>query len=260
MSTEKFNKNIDNNSDICNSTKSKLQNLKIEINKTLRNNVNDIIEESCKNKWWLRLNTTKQWILDYIMKWNLWSNKNIFAEAQILELSKHHLNRKLRYIIKHPKDTIQNSLKKIKEKENIIKSFNANSKYDKIIKQYSNKNHVDPLLVKSIIWKESKFNPNACSGAWAKWLMQLTPITIKEIERTSKIKIKNTYDPIQNLIWGVTYIGYLIKKYTWNIPLALAAYNAGPWNIKKYWNKIPPFKETKDYVKKIMYIYNTIKN
>jgi hypothetical protein len=50
MSTEKFNKNIDNNSDICNSTKSKLQNLKIEINKTLRNNVNDIIEESCKNK------------------------------------------------------------------------------------------------------------------------------------------------------------------------------------------------------------------
>ena len=66
MPIEKSNKNI-NNSDIYNITKSNLRGLKIEINKTLKNNVSDIIEESCKNKWWLRLNTTKQWILNYIM-------------------------------------------------------------------------------------------------------------------------------------------------------------------------------------------------
>ena len=88
--------------------------------------------------------------------------------------------------------------------------------------------------------------------------MQLTPITVKEIERISNIKVKDVFNPEQNIMWGVKYISQLIKQFSWNIRVALAAYNAGPWNVKKYWNKVPPFKETRDYVKKIMNMYNTI--
>jgi len=82
--------------------------------------------------------------------------------------------------------------------------------------------------------------------------MQLTAPTARSLG------VKDVYNPEQNIRWWTKYISKLIDKYSWDIPLALAAYNAGPWNVSKYWNKIPPFKETQSYVKKIMKMYNAI--
>jgi soluble lytic murein transglycosylase-like protein len=82
--------------------------------------------------------------------------------------------------------------------------------------------------------------------------MQLTPSTAEYLG------VHPISDPEQNIKWGIKYMSQLLNKYNWDISLALAAYNAGPWNVKKYGNKIPPFKETKNYVKYIMNTYNNL--
>jgi soluble lytic murein transglycosylase-like protein len=83
--------------------------------------------------------------------------------------------------------------------------------------------------------------------------MQLMPATAREMG------IKNVLDPQQNIAGGVKYFAKQLDKFDGNIPLALAAYNAGAGNVQKYGNKVPPFKETQNYVKNIMATYNSIK-
>lgn len=131
--------------------------------------------------------------------------------------------------------------------------FGGNTKYDEIINQYSMMHGVDPLLIKAIIKQESGFNAKARSKAGAGGLMQLMPKT------ASGLGVKDIYDPKQNIAGGTKYFAGLLNKYNGNIPLALAAYNAGSGNVAKYGNKIPPFKETQNYVKNIMATYNSIK-
>ena len=108
------------------------------------------------------------------------------------------------------------------------------------------------------MYKESKFDPKARSGAWAKWLMQLMPIAVKEVNKTNKI-INNIYDPKQNIEGGIKLFSGHLNTFKWNIPLALAAYNAGAGSVKKAWNKIPNNKETKDYVRFITNEYKKLK-
>ena len=131
--------------------------------------------------------------------------------------------------------------------------FGGNTKYDEYINNYSMMYGIDPLLVKAVIKQESGFNPNARSQAGAGGLMQLMPSTARGLG------VKNVYDPRQNIAGGTRYLASLLNKYNGNIPLALAAYNAGSGAVKKYGNKIPPYKETQNYVKNIMRTYNTIK-
>ncbi len=131
--------------------------------------------------------------------------------------------------------------------------FGGNTKYDELINNYAMLNGIDPLLIKSIIKQESRFNANAKSSAGAGGLMQLMPDTARGLG------VKNVYDPKQNIAAGTKYFANLLNQYEGNIPLALAAYNAGPGNVKKYGNKIPPFKETQNYVRNIMSTYNSIK-
>jgi soluble lytic murein transglycosylase-like protein len=131
--------------------------------------------------------------------------------------------------------------------------FNDNTKYDEIINKYAMLYGVDPLLIKSIIKQESGFNPNARSSAGAGGLMQLMPKT------ASSLGVKNLYDPKQNISAGTKYFAFLLNKFNGDVPLALAAYNAGPTAVAKYDNKIPPYKETQKYVKNIMETYNSIK-
>jgi hypothetical protein len=80
-------------------------------------------------------------------------------------------------------------------------------------------------------------------------LMQLMPQT------ASDLNVKNSFSPDENIEGGVRYLRYLLDRYEGNLNLALAAYNSGETAVKR-WGTVPPFKETKDYVKKVLALYN----
>jgi soluble lytic murein transglycosylase-like protein len=125
--------------------------------------------------------------------------------------------------------------------------------FAELIETYSKKYGVDPNLITSIIKAESNFNPNAVSKAGAIGLMQLMPDTAKALG------VKNIFEPEENIEAGIKYFKGLLDEFNQNLPLALAAYNAGPEIVKKT-NDIPQIDETKNYVEKVLKFYNDVKN
>jgi len=116
--------------------------------------------------------------------------------------------------------------------------------YEASINQHARNQQIAADLVRAVIQVESAFNPVAVSPKGAMGLMQLMPATARELG------VANPFDPDQNIRGGVTYLKRLLDRYNGNVELALAAYNAGMGNVEKY-GDVPPFKETKNYVKKI---------
>lgn len=116
---------------------------------------------------------------------------------------------------------------------------------DDIFEQASVKYQVPVELLKAIGKAESDFNPNAVSRCGAQGVMQLMPAT------AASLGVTDAFDPEQNIMGGSKYIADLLKKYDGDTRLALAAYNAGMGNVKKY-GGIPPFEETQNYVVKVM--------
>jgi soluble lytic murein transglycosylase-like protein len=107
---------------------------------------------------------------------------------------------------------------------------------------------IDESLIRAIIHAESAYQPEALSPQGAQGLMQLMPATQKELQ------IENVFDPVSNIEGGTRYLAGLMKEFDQNIELAAAAYNAGPGAVRKY-GGIPPYKETREYVRRVKILY-----
>ena len=122
-------------------------------------------------------------------------------------------------------------------------------KYSAEIAKASEKYNVPEKLIAAVMKKESNFNPSVVSSAGASGLMQLMPST------ASYLGVNDRFDPEQNIMGGAKYLRKMLDQFDNNIETALAAYNAGPGNVKKY-GGIPPFKETQNYVTKVLNYFN----
>jgi len=118
-----------------------------------------------------------------------------------------------------------------------------------ITEDIASEHGISPRLVKSIIWTESQGDPLKVSPKGAKGLMQLMPAVMQHY------KVSDPYDPVANIRAGVQYFCSLLEEFSGDLPLALAAYNAGPTAVRKY-RGIPPFAETQAFVLKVSDLFH----
>jgi soluble lytic murein transglycosylase-like protein len=122
-------------------------------------------------------------------------------------------------------------------------------RYRVLIKRVAGRFGVEPALVRAVIAVESGYDPNAVSKRGASGLMQLMPGTAK------RYGVIDVFDPADNVRGGVQYLADLLSHFDNDLRLALAAYNAGESAVLKYNGRIPPYRETREYVPKVVAIY-----
>ncbi|HEX8029815.1 MAG TPA: lytic transglycosylase domain-containing protein [Vicinamibacterales bacterium] len=119
-----------------------------------------------------------------------------------------------------------------------------NEAYEDIIQEAAKTYEMDPDLIRAVMQAESSFHPYALSHAGAEGLMQLMPAL------STEMGVSNAFDPRENIMGGVRYLKRLLDYHGGNLDLALASYNAGPGNVERY-GGVPPFRETRNYVRTI---------
>lgn len=122
-------------------------------------------------------------------------------------------------------------------------------KISQLVEKWAPRYSVDPGLAMAIIYVESRFNERAVSAKNAQGLMQLMPDTAE------RFRVKNPFDPEQNIKGGLSYLRWLLSYFRGNVSLVAAAYNAGEGSVDKY-RGVPPYLETRDYVKKVAALYS----
>lgn len=125
----------------------------------------------------------------------------------------------------------------------------GNAKIDSLIRQNGAKHGVDPYLIFCVMEQESHFSARALSPKGARGLMQLMPGT------GARFGVRNAFNPAENIAGGTRYLKQLMNKFNNRVDLVLASYNAGEGAVVKFGHKVPPYRETRDYVRKISYRY-----
>jgi hypothetical protein len=120
---------------------------------------------------------------------------------------------------------------------------------DRLIRVNGSKYNVDPYLIFLVMEQESHFNARALSPKGARGLMQLMPGT------AARFGVRRPHDPAQNISGGTRYLRELLNRFNNRVDLVLASYNAGEGAVAKFGNRVPPYRETRNYVKKISYRY-----
>lgn len=141
----------------------------------------------------------------------------------------------------------------VKEKPDNYKLKINENRYDHIIEEAAQKYNIPFSLLKAIIKVESGFDSKAVSKKGAVGLMQIMP------ENNKNLNVRDPYNPWENIMGGSYYLKKLLSQFEGKLPLALAAYNAGPTVVDKY-KTIPPYKETENYVRKVMTYYYALKD
>ena len=121
----------------------------------------------------------------------------------------------------------------------------GNQKIDQLIRQSGQAHGVDPYLIFCVMEQESRFNMQALSPKGASGLMQLMPGT------AARFGVRNIFDPQQNIMGGTRYLKMLLEQFGGRVDLVLASYNAGEGAVMKYGGNVPPYRETRDYVRRI---------
>jgi soluble lytic murein transglycosylase-like protein len=127
---------------------------------------------------------------------------------------------------------------------------NPDQPYADLIQEAAEQYDLDAALIRAVMEIESAFDPLAVSPVGAMGLMQIMPALARDMG------VKNPFDPRENVMAGAKYLSRLLEAHRGNVALTLASYNAGPGNVRRY-KGIPPFAETRNYVRKITDLLKT---
>jgi soluble lytic murein transglycosylase len=142
----------------------------------------------------------------------------------------------------------------LKERRPRRDSNSAPEDFEPYIQKAADYHGLSIELLKAIIKAESDFNPLAVSRKGAMGLMQIMPENFKDLD------IRDPFDPQENIMGGARYFREMLDRFNGHLPLSLAAYNAGPTAVERYNNRIPPYKETEDYVRRVLHYYYAFKH
>ena len=152
------------------------------------------------------------------------------------------------------KTVAADSVQKMSEEGGIEASSLRDLHYRDEVKVAAKSSGVESALLHAVIIAESNYNPKAISPKGATGLMQLMPFTAR------RFGVYNMYDPRQNIQGGARYLAYLLGKFNNDFKLAIAAYNAGENAVIRHGNQVPPYRETVNYVSKVMGLYKKLRS